>query len=114
MADNPYEQQVSDTDKASDAPLVVIAIGGNSLIKDDKHRTVLDQYNAVGETARHIVPIVAEGYRVVITHGNGPQVGFILMRSDLARECIAPGSAGQLRGGHTGCDRLPDHANPAE
>lgn len=74
--------------KAGDAPLVVIAIGGNSLIKDEKHRTVLDQYNAVGETARHIVPIVAEGYRVVITHGNGPQVGFILMRSDLARNVL--------------------------
>ncbi|MGB7450518.1 MAG: carbamate kinase [Lysobacterales bacterium] len=70
------------------APLVVIAIGGNSLIKDDQHRSVLDQYNAVGETARHIVPIIGEGYRVVVTHGNGPQVGFILLRSDLAREVL--------------------------
>ena len=69
-------------------PLVVIAIGGNSLIKDDRHRSVLDQYNAVGETARHIVPIVSEGYRVVVTHGNGPQVGFILLRSDLARNVL--------------------------
>jgi carbamate kinase len=69
-------------------PLVVIAIGGNSLIKDDQHRSVLDQYNAVGETARHIVPIVSEGYRVVVTHGNGPQVGFILLRSDLARNVL--------------------------
>jgi len=74
--------------EAENAPLVVIAIGGNSLIKDDRHRTVLDQYNAVGETARHIVPIVSEGYRVVLTHGNGPQVGFILMRSDLARDVL--------------------------
>ena len=77
-----------DKGKSCAQPLVVIAIGGNSLIKDDRHRTVLDQYNAVGETARHIVPIVAEGYRVVITHGNGPQVGFILMRSDLARDVL--------------------------
>lgn len=69
-------------------PLVVIAIGGNSLIKDDRHRSVLDQYHAVGETARHIVPIVSEGYRVVVTHGNGPQVGFILLRSDLARKVL--------------------------
>jgi carbamate kinase len=71
-----------------EAPLVVIAIGGNSLIKDSQHRSVLDQYNAVGETARHIVPIVREGYRVVVTHGNGPQVGFILMRSDIARDVL--------------------------
>ncbi|MDH3902250.1 MAG: carbamate kinase [Xanthomonadales bacterium] len=77
-----------DTGESRKAPLVVIAVGGNSLIKDDQHRTVLDQYNAVGETARHIVPIVSEGYRVVVTHGNGPQVGFILLRSDLAREIL--------------------------
>ena len=77
-----------DTGQPHKAPLVVIAIGGNSLIKDDRHRTVLDQYNAVGETARHIVPIVSEGYRVVVTHGNGPQVGFILLRSDLARKVL--------------------------
>ncbi|MGA9574636.1 MAG: carbamate kinase [Lysobacterales bacterium] len=81
-------QKNRDTGEPGDAPLVVIAIGGNSLIKDEQHRTVLDQYNAVGETARHIVPIVSEGYRVVVTHGNGPQVGFILLRSDLARDVL--------------------------
>lgn len=70
------------------APLVVIAIGGNSLIKDNQHTTVPDQYMAVGETASHIVPILKEGYRVVITHGNGPQVGFILLRSHLARHVL--------------------------
>lgn len=78
----------NDTGQINEAPLVVIAIGGNSLIKDDQHRTVLDQYNAIGETARHIIPIVSEGYRVVVTHGNGPQVGFILLRSDLARDVL--------------------------
>ncbi|HRZ13475.1 MAG TPA: carbamate kinase [Kiritimatiellia bacterium] len=66
-------------------PLVVIAIGGNSLIKDAKHMTVLDQYLAAGETSHHIAALVNEGYRVAITHGNGPQVGFILMRSEIAR-----------------------------
>jgi len=72
----------------SEAPLVVIAIGGNSLIKDHEHLSVLDQYRAAGETARHIVPIVRAGYRVVVTHGNGPQVGFILLRSALARDVL--------------------------
>jgi carbamate kinase len=70
------------------APLVVIAIGGNSLIKDKQHASVPDQYKAVGETTAHIVPILRKGYRVVVTHGNGPQVGFILLRSDLAREVL--------------------------
>ena len=68
--------------------LVVIAIGGNSLIKDAEHATVFDQYRACGETSDHIADIVAEGYRVVITHGNGPQVGFILLRSELAKEVL--------------------------
>jgi carbamate kinase len=71
-----------------ETPLVVIAIGGNSLIKDREHRTVLDQYSAAGETSHHIAPIVRDGYRVVITNGNGPQVGFILLRSELARDVL--------------------------
>lgn len=66
--------------------LVVIAIGGNSLISDSRHMSVLDQYRAAGETASHIAAIVAAGWRVVVTHGNGPQVGFILLRSELAKD----------------------------
>jgi carbamate kinase len=69
----------------SDSPLVVIAIGGNSLIKDSDHMSVIDQYRAAGETSGYIAPIVNQGFRVVITHGNGPQVGFILLRSELAK-----------------------------
>ncbi len=68
--------------------LVVIAIGGNSLIKDRQHMSVYDQYKACGETSEHIVGIVQQGYRVLITHGNGPQVGFILLRSELAKEVL--------------------------
>jgi carbamate kinase len=64
---------------------IVIAIGGNSLIKDEEHRSVADQYAAIVETAHHIADLVARGLRVVITHGNGPQVGFILLRSEHSR-----------------------------
>jgi carbamate kinase len=71
-----------------DKPLVVIAIGGNSLITDSEHMSVVDQYRAAGETAAKIAPIVCDGYRVVVTHGNGPQVGFILLRSELAKEAL--------------------------
>ena len=49
---------------------------------------VLDQYRMAGETAHYIVPLVEQGYRVLVTHGNGPQVGFILLRSELARDVI--------------------------
>ena len=64
---------------------VVIAIGGNSLIKDEKHMSVPDQYAAVVETAKDITDLIERGFRVVITHGNGPQVGFILLRSEHSR-----------------------------
>jgi carbamate kinase len=64
---------------------VVIAIGGNSLIKDAQHMSVPDQYAAVVETARHITDLLEQRYRIVITHGNGPQVGFILLRSEHSR-----------------------------
>ena len=63
----------------------VIAIGGNSLITDKEHQTVPDQYLAAAETCRHVAPLLADSdLRLVITHGNGPQVGFILRRSELA------------------------------
>jgi carbamate kinase len=69
---------------ADSGGLVVLAIGGNSLIRDEAHRTVPDQWNLTRETCHHVARIVAAGKRVVITHGNGPQVGFILRRSELA------------------------------
>jgi carbamate kinase len=63
---------------------LVVAIGGNSLIRDPQHMTVPDQYAALGETSGHIAAIIKEGWHVAIGHGNGPQVGFILRRSELA------------------------------
>ena len=65
--------------------VVVVAVGGNSLIKDAKHQTVPDQYQAGAESMHHIADMISAGYDVVVTHGNGPQVGFILRRSEIAR-----------------------------
>ncbi len=62
----------------------VVAIGGNSLIKDKQHQTVRDQYIAAGETCWHVASMIKDGWDVAIGHGNGPQVGFILRRSELA------------------------------
>jgi len=64
--------------------VAVVAIGGNSLIKDSKHQTVEDQYQAAKETSYHIVDMIEAGWDVAIGHGNGPQVGFILRRSEIA------------------------------
>ncbi|HOZ37348.1 MAG TPA: carbamate kinase [Anaerolineaceae bacterium] len=64
--------------------LAVVAVGGNALIKDKNHQTVPDQYQAAAETMKHIASMILEGWDVVVTHGNGPQVGFILRRSEIA------------------------------
>jgi len=64
---------------------LVVAIGGNSLIKDPQHMSIPDQYRALGETSRNIAGIIRDGWHVAIGHGNGPQVGFIMRRSELAR-----------------------------
>src|SRR5512140_2369024 len=62
----------------------VIAVGGNSLIPDNTKRDMKYQWDAVRETCGHIACMIKEGWRVVVTHGNGPQVGFILRRAELA------------------------------
>lgn len=62
----------------------VVAVGGNSLITDPGHEDVPSQWNAVRETCRHLADMSARGWNLVITHGNGPQVGFILRRNELA------------------------------
>ena len=67
------------------ARIAVVAIGGNSLIKDKQHRTVPDQYEAAHETCVHIAGMIEQGWNVAIGHGNGPQVGFALRRSELTR-----------------------------
>ena len=71
-----------------DSKLIVIAIGGNSLIEDAKHVSVSAQYEAARKTAAHIVKLVQAGHRVVIAHGNGPQVGFILLRAEFSRSIL--------------------------
>jgi carbamate kinase len=75
---------VKKTKKSIKRKLAVIAIGGNSLIKDSQHQTVEDQEDALRETARHIADMIEQGWDIAIGHGNGPQVGFILRRSEIA------------------------------
>lgn len=68
----------------TDKKVAVVAIGGNSLIKSKQQQTVEDQYQAAKETTHHIADMIEAGWDVAIGHGNGPQVGFILRRSEIA------------------------------
>ena len=75
---------------ASQSRLAVVAVGGNALIRDQQHRTLGDQYDTARETVRYIVDMIEAGWRVVFTHGSGPQMGFILRRSELALHEVVP------------------------
>ena len=69
--------------------LAVVAIGGNSLIKGRDHQAVDDQWVAVRETCTHLAGMIERGWNLIVTHGNGPQVGFILRRSEIAQKVEA-------------------------
>lgn len=65
-------------------PLAVVAFGGNALIEDNDHNSINDQYQTVTNNVGYLVDLIERGWDLVLTHGNGPQVGFILYRSELA------------------------------
>lgn len=68
--------------------IAVIAVGGNALIRHPGENALEQQYEAVKATAENVVDLIAAGWRVVLTHGNGPQVGFILRRSEIAKNAV--------------------------
>ena len=70
--------------------IAVVAVGGNALIRDEQHRSIPDQYESVRDTVRYVVDLIEAGWRVVLTHGSGPQMGFILRRSELALHEVSP------------------------
>ncbi|MCE2593961.1 carbamate kinase [Motilimonas cestriensis] len=71
-------------------PLAVVAFGGNALIDDNAHCSIHDQYLTVTNNVSYLVDLIERGWDLVLTHGNGPQVGFILRRSELASHEVAP------------------------
>ena len=70
--------------------LAIVAVGGNSLIVNEQRQSIPDQYEAASATVRHVVDMIEAGWQVVLAHGNGPQVGFILRRSEIAIDEVPP------------------------
>lgn len=66
--------------------LAVIALGGNALLRGDQVGTIEEQEKNTTETLENLIFLLKEGYDLVITHGNGPQVGNILMRNDAGEQ----------------------------
>ncbi|WP_303925447.1 carbamate kinase [Draconibacterium sediminis] len=70
----------------------VVALGGNAILRGNEEGTIVQQEKNVTDTLENLVPLLRDGYELVITHGNGPQVGNILMRNDAGEQLygIAP------------------------
>lgn len=66
----------------------VVAIGGNAILRSGEDGTIENQRKNVEETARCLVNLIAEGYEIVLTHGNGPQVGAILIQNEEAKDSV--------------------------
>jgi len=69
---------------------ILIALGGNAIKKADETGTAEQQFQNVIETCKHISEIIKRGYRVVITHGNGPQAGNLLIQQEKASKLVPP------------------------
>lgn len=74
----------------TESRVAVIAVGGNALISDSQHQSVADQFASVTASMTCVADLICDGWTVVLTHGNGPQVGFALRRSELAAAEIPP------------------------
>jgi len=70
--------------------LAVVAVGGNALIPDAAHASVPDQFRAAEQSMRGVVAMIEDGWTVVLTHGNGPQVGFALRRAKIGSGEVPP------------------------
>jgi carbamate kinase len=75
---------------ASGKHLAIVAVGGNALIRDKDHQSIPDQYEQVSVTVQHLADMIEAGWDVIVTHGSGPQMGFILRRSELSLHEVAP------------------------
>lgn len=69
---------------------VMVALGGNAILKHGEEGTIEDQTKHIENTCKHLTKLIQEGYHIVITHGNGPQVGDILLKNDLSKDTLPP------------------------
>ena len=77
-------------------PTAVLALGGNALARSGEPATVTNQFRHARESVAPIVELAKQGWRIVIVHGNGPQVGDELVRNEAARKLAAPLPLGVL------------------
>jgi len=69
---------------------VLVALGGNAILRRGEKGTAEKQLENIRVTCRHLVKLVVDGYGLIITHGNGPQVGAILLKNELSKTVLTP------------------------
>ncbi|MEU4405136.1 carbamate kinase [Streptosporangium sp. NPDC023963] len=69
---------------------VLIALGGNAMTGPDGGASPVDQHRAVEQAVRHVVALIEDGHQVTLTHGNGPQVGNLILKNQLAAHVVPP------------------------
>lgn len=72
-------------------PSIVVALGGNAISKPGKRSAITDQFYATNESMQHVADLVINGYeKILVVHGNGPQVGASILRSELSQKAVYP------------------------
>ncbi len=69
---------------------MLVALGGNAILRHKERGTAEEQFQNIGETAKQMVGLIKDGYRIALTHGNGPQVGDILLKNEIAKATLPP------------------------
>ena len=87
---------------------LVVALGGNAISAPDRQGTIGEQFAQTGKTAKLLCDAIVDGYQLVLTHGNGPQVGNVLRRGRDCEDRTLPNPAGGLRCRHAGRHGLYD------
>jgi carbamate kinase len=67
---------------------IVVALGGNAILRSKQLDSYADQFDNIRRTCRQIVQLIAEGYQPILTHGNGPQVGNLLIQNEAAGSLV--------------------------
>ena len=83
---------------------IVVALGGNAITREFEEGNIPQQFENTRRSLTHVIDLLKEGYNMVITHGNGPQVGNALIRVEESRHLVPPLPLGiivaDLEGGH--------------
>jgi carbamate kinase len=87
---SPPTLQRGETSLPHQTPITVLALGGNAILQRNQKGTFQEQYENVSSTTAQIAALVSDGFRIVIVHGNGPQIGATVIRHEMSQTKVPP------------------------